>query len=523
MQMQDNLALATDLYATFYGIDAQAVDTVPLGLIRPFIALLRAPGGTTASTLFATPKPRLKSGSGGNIVDQVASSSSSRATALASASASASASISTFRSGDEGLEDSELWVNCKVCDPLSSGFPVTIPHPVRHVGQFPLVMLEHLQDEGHQARSRGDQEMVVDDRSASPTTIIVEPAFASGSPMNGSVIDLRTPEPEDMPNIREHSIDLRTPRPKDVPSVQEHSVAGGKRKRESMSPEIRIIRHRQIPDDDDERYVRASSLASDGSPPPARPVFPDEIIRNIDVPGPSTRPLAIDDAQDEWMDLLALDGDRRDVRFDGSGQPIPEFEHLRLEAIARARAGIQETDGFASIAPPEVDAETVDQPPTDEPPELATPFDTRSDDDADVLIRKHAHITTMSESLALLGLQGRNRTLAGVKTPLRDSQVVAIANMRHYMRHPANPPKAGFFLCDAPRTGKTLVALTSLLDIGNELASGLSPTLILCSYGNNWESCVCTCHSLNNITNGSSLPTTGSNTKNCGSPGTELR
>lgn len=263
----------------------------------------------------------------------------------------------------------------------------------------------------------------------------MEPAFASGSPMNGSVIDLRTPEPEDMPNIREHAIDLGTPRPEDVPSVQEHSVAGGKRKRESMSPEIRIIRHRRIPDDDDEeRYVRASSLASDGSPPPARPVFPDEIIRNIGVPGPSTRPRAIDDAQDKWMDLLALDGDRQDVRLDGSGQPIPEFEHLRLEAIARARAGIQETDGSASIAPPEVDAETVDQPAeptTDEPPELATPFDTRCNDDADVLIRKHAHITTMSESLAILGLQGRNRTLAGVKTPLRDSQVSAHRVFKH--------------------------------------------------------------------------------------------
>jgi hypothetical protein len=58
---------------------------------------------------------------------------------------------------------------------------------------------------------------------------------------------------------------------------------------------------------------------------------------------------------------------------------------------------------------------------------------------------------------------------------------------RIQMRHPANPPKAGFFLCDAPRTGKTLVALTSLLDIGNELASGLSPTLILCSAGHTWK------------------------------------
>lgn len=267
------------------------------------------------------------------------------------------------------------------------------------------------------------------DRSASSTTTIVEPAFSSGSPISGSVIDLRTPEPEDMPNIREHSIDLRTPRPEDVPSVQEHSVAGGKRKRKTTSPEIRIIRHKRkstIPDDDGQRYARASSLASDGSPPPARPVFPDEIIRNIGVPGPSNRPLAIDDAQDEWMDLLALDGDRRDVGLDGSGQPIPEFEHLRLEAIARAHAGIQGTDGSASIAPSEVDAETVD-----EPPELATPSYTRSDDDADVLIRKHAYITTLSESLAILGLQGRNRTLAGVKTPLRDSQVSAHRVFKH--------------------------------------------------------------------------------------------
>jgi hypothetical protein len=38
-----------------------------------------------------------------------------------------------------------------------------------------------------------------------------------------------------------------------------------------------------------------------------------------------------------------------------------------------------------------------------------------------------------------------------------------------------------------PRTGKTLVALTSLLDIGNELASGLSPTLIICSAGHTWK------------------------------------
>jgi hypothetical protein len=84
---------------------------VTLGLIRPFIALLRAPGGTTASTLFATPKLRLRPGSGGNIVDQVASSSTSRVTALASD--SASASTSTFRSEEAGLEDSELWVNCE--------------------------------------------------------------------------------------------------------------------------------------------------------------------------------------------------------------------------------------------------------------------------------------------------------------------------------------------------------------------------------------------------------------------------
>lgn len=58
---------------------------------------------------------------------------------------------------------------------------------------------------------------------------------------------------------------------------------------------------------------------------------------------------------------------------------------------------------------------------------------------------------------------------------------------RIQMRHPANPPKAGFFLCDAPRTGKTLVAVTSLLDIGNELASGLSPTLLLCPNAYTWK------------------------------------